>query len=116
MVRINLRVAPLAVAVEDISPPECLKCGAQSRRRITRPSNRKGNAGRPYYIRCRCDNFCCFADLRGCHPSNPHCANCDCPSRMQVAGRVRNPPGGLHYVCQRPTCDFHSPRINENEK
>ncbi|KAK1974723.1 hypothetical protein LZ30DRAFT_539133, partial [Colletotrichum cereale] len=89
-----------------IPPPVCRLCRAPTSWRITRSSNRKRNAGRPYYICCPCKKFSCFADDRGCHPSN-HNYYCGHSSRMQLAGRERNPSGGLHYVCQQGTCDYY---------
>ncbi|KAK2031742.1 hypothetical protein LX32DRAFT_257372 [Colletotrichum zoysiae] len=111
-----LRLAPpkqSAAALKEIPPPDCGNCKAAARRYITGHSNRKGNAGRPYY-RC-CGVFYCFADLRGYHPDNPRC-NCDRPSRMQIAGPERNPPGGLHYVCMWGGCDFYLAHVDENGK
>ncbi|KAK2037077.1 hypothetical protein LZ31DRAFT_426802, partial [Colletotrichum somersetense] len=96
-----------------IPPPLCRSCRAPTTRHVTRSSNRKGNAGRPYYKCLPCNKFHCFADSRGCDPRNPNCS-CGQPSRMQVAGRERNPPGGLHFVCQNGGCDFYLPRVNDN--
>ncbi|KAK1962529.1 hypothetical protein LY78DRAFT_234981 [Colletotrichum sublineola] len=104
-----------AVTVGDIPPPECLRCGKLCSLRVAGPSNRKGNAGRPYYICNSCCKFSCFADLRGCRPQNPRC-DCGCPSRMQIDGREQSPPGGLHYVCQWGTCHFDRPCVDEDQK
>lgn len=83
-------------------------------RNITRSSNRNGNAGRPYY-KCfgRCNKFVCFDDMKGVYACNPPC-HCGKPSRMQVAGIDRNPPGGIHYVCIRGNCRFYALRIGED--
>ncbi|KAK1984585.1 hypothetical protein LZ30DRAFT_711011 [Colletotrichum cereale] len=107
MIRRVLRDVPPAVPEDDIPPPDCRECGGPTTLRITRSSNRRGNAGRPYYICVPCrGRFCSFGDNRGCHPDNPPC-DCGRPSRLQVAGRDRNPPGRIHYVCQRGGCDFY---------
>ncbi|KAK2057100.1 hypothetical protein LY76DRAFT_516949 [Colletotrichum caudatum] len=110
----TFRLAPpnqSAAALKEVPPPECRRCQEVARRYVTGQLNRKGNAGRPYY-KC-CGEFYCFADFRGYHPNNPPC-DCDRPSRMQIAGPERNPPGGLHYVCMWGVCDFYSALVDEN--
>ena len=76
-------------------------------------SNRKGNAGRPYYKCQHCSKFLCFVDDRGNDPNNPPC-HCGASSKTQVAGREKKVPGGIHYVCRLGGCDFYKPNIGED--
>ncbi|KAH8655689.1 hypothetical protein BX600DRAFT_385793, partial [Xylariales sp. PMI_506] len=92
-------------------PPTCFLCNKPSVRMITRKSNRKGNAERPYYKCHPCDKFLCFADKRGNDPTNPVC-HCGASSRRQIAGRETRNPGGVHFVCRLGTCDFYAPLRN----
>ncbi|OJD10148.1 hypothetical protein ACJ73_09917 [Blastomyces percursus] len=80
-------------------PPNCRSCHHPSSREVTRASNRKGNAGRPYYKCHRCNKFLCFADDRGNDPSNPPCY-CGVLSRRQVAGYDKHVPRGMHFAGQ----------------
>ncbi|PVH72070.1 hypothetical protein DL98DRAFT_611883 [Cadophora sp. DSE1049] len=101
----------------DVAPataPKCRSCQSQTVRRVTRVSNRKGNANRPYYKCISCDKFRCFDDDRGNDPSNPPCF-CLVPSRQQVAGLDTSIPGGLHYVCVSGACGFYKIRRNVRE-
>ncbi|KAG5921820.1 hypothetical protein E4U42_005691 [Claviceps africana] len=84
--------------------PVCLKCDKPTVRRITRQSNRNGNAGRPYYICIPCNKFSCFTDDRGKDPGNPPC-DCGVPSRRQVACREKGRK--VHFVCMSGKCDFY---------
>lgn len=104
----SVPVTPAAPAVP-VTPaaPLCRRCDEPLTRRITRSSNRTGNAGRPYY-RCNgCNTFGCWDDDRGVDPiRNPLC-DCGIPSRRQVAGPQKNVPWGLHYVCLKGMCDYY---------
>ncbi|KAK2005426.1 hypothetical protein LZ32DRAFT_183773 [Colletotrichum eremochloae] len=44
-----LVLLPASSASDYIPPPLCRSCRAPTTRHVTRSSNRKGNAGRPYY-------------------------------------------------------------------
>ncbi|CZT07001.1 uncharacterized protein RAG0_12584 [Rhynchosporium agropyri] len=101
----------------DVAPstdPNCRSCQRETVHRVTRVSNRKGNANRPYYICIPCDKFQCFDDDRGNDPRNPPCL-CHVPSRQQVAGLDTSIPGGLHYVCGSGACEFYKVRRNASE-
>lgn len=86
--------------------PNCRACHRRTVRRVTRVSNRTGNANRPYYKCIPCDKFQCFDDDRGKSPDHPLCS-CNIPSRQQVAGPDKFIPRGLHYVCSSGACDFY---------
>jgi hypothetical protein len=98
--RINLAPSPQA-------PPSCFKCGGLSRKLVTRSSNRKGNAGRPYHKCELCGKFLAFADERGNDPNNPKCY-CGASSKRQIAGPEKIVSRGLHYVCRLGACDFYA--------
>ncbi|KAH9883296.1 hypothetical protein F4778DRAFT_802559 [Xylariomycetidae sp. FL2044] len=85
--------------------PRCYLCDSPSSRRVTRSSNRNGNAGRPYFKCVPCDKFLVFADARGNDHENPVCL-CRVASKRQVAGRDRQVPRCLHYVCRLGRCGF----------
>ena len=95
--------------------PICRECHHRTTRRITRASNRTGNAGRPYYKCLKCDKFQCFDDDRGNNPKNPRCS-CQVASRQQVAGPDKPIPRGLHYVCRSGQCNFYTVRLDEHEQ
>ncbi|KAK4174866.1 hypothetical protein QBC36DRAFT_33103, partial [Triangularia setosa] len=88
-------------------------CERPSKRFITRYSNRKGNAGRPYYKWQPCGKFLCFADHRGNDPNSPPCY-CGVSSNRQLAGRETSVPRGVHYVCRLGVCTFYQPHIGGN--
>ncbi|KAH8889417.1 hypothetical protein GQ53DRAFT_869787, partial [Thozetella sp. PMI_491] len=92
-------------------PPECSLCRKLGTRGVTRKSNRKGNAGRPYYKYYPCDNFLGFVDSRGNDPNNPPC-HCGFSSKRQVAGPEKKIARGIHFVCRMGTCDFYAPLKN----
>lgn len=94
--------------------PDCYKCGKPSILRITRISNRKGNARRPYYKCQSCDKFLVFKDERGNDPRNPPC-HCRVSSKMQIAGREKRVSRGLHYVCRLGQCDFYDTARDSSE-
>lgn len=102
--------APPSTAVA----PACVRCRKKTQRFITRPSNRKGNAGRPYYKCVPCGKFARFDDERGNDDRNPPCDGCGHPSKRQVAGDDTLVPGGIHYVCSQGTCDFYQPHLNRD--
>ncbi|KAH7232501.1 hypothetical protein B0J15DRAFT_409228 [Fusarium solani] len=91
------------------NPPNCFICQQRSVRFKTRTSNRKGNAGRPYYKCVHCRKFLAFADQRGNDPQNPPC-HCALSSKRQAAGQEKG--SGLHYVCRNGTCDFYAPCLD----
>ncbi|KAK4140679.1 uncharacterized protein C8A04DRAFT_14705, partial [Dichotomopilus funicola] len=94
-------------------PPLCHRCGRRSERFLTRRSNRKGNANRPFYKCQRCDKFLCFADRRGNIPDNPSC-HCGASSKQQLAGREKKVPRGVHFVCRLGECDFYQPHFDRS--
>ncbi|KLU89499.1 hypothetical protein MAPG_08470 [Magnaporthiopsis poae ATCC 64411] len=96
------------------TPPRCAYCSKITERFTTRSSNRKGNAGRPYYKCVPCDNFAVFDDERGNDSRNPPCKGCGHPSKRQVAGHNTRVPGGIHYVCSRGTCNFYRRHLNKD--
>ena len=87
--------------------PNCHPCGKKAVLKRTQQSNRKGNAGRPYYKRPGCGKFLVFNDQRGNDPLNPACTNCGVSSKMQIAGPEKEVPRGLHYVCRLGRCSFY---------
>ncbi|KIW35947.1 uncharacterized protein PV06_11744 [Exophiala oligosperma] len=86
--------------------PDCIKCGKPTVWDVTKTSNRKGNAGRPYYICKPRRKFHCFADTRGNDPRNPACF-CGVSSKTQVSGADKKTVRGVHYVCRRGKCDYY---------
>ncbi|KAJ5718250.1 hypothetical protein N7488_003896 [Penicillium malachiteum] len=106
-----LSLRPPQLAPPPQSPPSCRECGRRSTRRITQQSNKKGNAGRPFYKCLRCDKFLCFDDRRGNDVSNPLCY-CGASSKEQRAGPDKRVPGGLHFVCRLGCCDFYQAHRN----
>jgi hypothetical protein len=100
-------LTPIALAPPPTEAPACFHCSQESTLLQTRYSNRKGNAGRPFYKCVACDQFLCFADWRGNDPNNPLC-HCGQSSKRQVAGYDRQIPRGVHYVCRLGSCDFYA--------
>ncbi len=98
--RLNMTAILLS---EHTVSPKCLRCSDSTSRFVTRQSNRKGNAGRPYYKCLRCDKFSCFDDTRGIDGLNPRCL-CDSASRRQLSGQERGRK--VHYVCVSGRCDY----------
>ncbi len=86
-----------------LTAPTCLRCGKETKRHVTRRSNRNGNVGRPYYRCPKCNKFATFADERGNVEANPIC-KCGHPSRRQVSGQDRGRT--VHYVCRSGRCEF----------
>lgn len=95
------------------SPPRCCGCSKLGSLEITRASNRKKNAGRPYYKCHGCRKFLCFADERGNDATNPDC-NCGVSSKRQMSGPDTRVPRGLHYVCRLGECDFYMAMPNDS--
>ena len=95
--------------------PNCRVCHRPASRDITRASNRKGNAGRPYYKCIPCGNFLRFDDIRGNESRNPLC-HCQVSSRMQVSGPDTRVARGLHYVCRLGACDFYEVRRDAQQR
>lgn len=108
------------MAVADLHPeleharPFCLWCKSSTALYRVKSLNPNGNTGRPYY-KCSketCGKFATFADLRGIYNSLIFGQNvfCSCPSydlpQLQVAGRERQIPGALHWVCATGRCDM----------
>jgi hypothetical protein len=96
----------ICLAPPPATVPDCHLCHQPSERKITRTSNRKGNAGRPFYKCFPCDNFLCFDDRRGNLPSNPLCY-CQVSSKLQVSGPDKRVARALHYVCRLGACDYY---------
>lgn len=94
------------------SPPTCNRCDRLSSRLTTRTTNRKGNAGRPYYKCLPCNKFLCFIDDRGNDPNNPPCY-CEESSKTYMAGSEKRVPRGLFFSCRQGACDFHKPLRND---
>ena len=69
--------------------------------------NPNGNVGRPYLKCLPCDKFITFTDNRGITENGPRC-DCNKPCRLQVAGYLKTPPRGLHWVCSAGTCRFYA--------
>lgn len=86
--------------------PDCIHCGRPTTLRTTRTSNRKGNAGRPYFKCIPCRKFHCFADNRGNDPRNPRCF-CNVSSKTQVSGPEKRVARGVHYVCRLGKCNYY---------
>ncbi|KAH7115253.1 hypothetical protein B0J11DRAFT_540200 [Dendryphion nanum] len=98
---------PVASPVPELEiAPKCTKCGRSTSWKVTKPSNRNGNAGRPYYKCLPCNKFCCFTDMRGNDPANPLCY-CGTSSRKQISGENKHPLRQVHYVCVQGTCDYY---------
>ena len=76
--------------------------------RLTRSSNRNGNAGRPYYKCDPCNKFLVFADDRGNDPANPEC-DCGISSKKQISSRDKGRK--IHFVCRMGGCDFYAPKV-----
>lgn len=87
------------------TPPACFLCSRPSRRYVTRKSNRKGNARRPYYKCDPCNKFLVFADERGNEPRNPTC-DCGLSSKRQLTGPVSSVSRKMHFVCREGACDY----------
>lgn len=87
-------------------PPPCIICAEPTVRQITRSSNRKGNAGRPYYICLPCGKFHCFADPKGNDPANPPC-HCGTFSKRQLSDEISSPRRKVHFVCRLGGCDYY---------
>jgi hypothetical protein len=97
------------------TPPNCRNCHKLTTLFITRVSNRKGNAHRPYY-KCRhCAQFQRFDDQRGNSPNNPPC-HCNAASKMQVSGPDKSVSRGLHYVCRSGACDYYETRRDGRDR
>lgn len=90
-------------------PPACCHCGGQSKKFITRSTNRNGNAGRPYYKCTCCSKFLAFADDRGNDPNNPRC-DCGVSSKRQLASREKGRK--IHYVCRLGKCNFYDVQLS----
>ncbi|KAH7148025.1 hypothetical protein DER46DRAFT_616104 [Fusarium sp. MPI-SDFR-AT-0072] len=104
---------PLAPAPSH--PPVCFVCNTPSLRLITRSSNRKGNAGRPYRKRTNCQKFLGFVDERGNSPDNPLCY-CGESTKAQVTGQNSGSDGRLHYACRKGTCDYYATEAGQNSE
>ncbi|OAL44887.1 hypothetical protein IQ07DRAFT_591739 [Pyrenochaeta sp. DS3sAY3a] len=91
---------------EEQKLPSCFVCRGPTEKRITRSSNRNGNAGRPYLKCSRCHKFIAFTDDRGLNPRNPEC-RCGVPSRTQVVGRDKGVPSGVFLGCGGRGCGFY---------
>lgn len=103
------------LAPEPVKAPDCIQCGVPTNLRYTRTSNRKGNAGRPYYKCVPCNKFHCFADKRGNDPTNPPC-HCGKSSKRQISGPEKSVARQVHYVCRIGGCDFYDVCRNAQQK
>ncbi|KXJ87066.1 hypothetical protein Micbo1qcDRAFT_208463 [Microdochium bolleyi] len=95
------------------TPRHCPRCDQPGSYHITRQSNRKGNAGRPFYRCDPCGKFIAFDDDRGLGVHNPPCA-CGSPARRQVAGPEKAVARHVHYVCARGGCDYYAPHRGDD--
>lgn len=93
--------------------PPCIICERPTVRRITRSSNRKGNAGRPCYICPPCGKFHCFADQEGNDPTNPPC-DCGTFSKRQLSDVEFSPRRKVHYVCRLGGCDYYRHKVGDH--
>lgn len=93
--------------------PDCIQCTRPTSLLYTRTSNRKGNAGRPYYKCVPCDKFHCFADQRGNDPTNTPC-DCGKSSKRQISGPEKGRQ--VHYVCRIGGCDFYKAHKNTQQE
>lgn len=98
-----------------VKAPDCILCRVPTSLLKTRPSNRKGNAGRPYYKCVPCNKFHCFADERGNDPTNPPC-HCGKSSKEQISGPEKSMGRQVHYVCRIGGCDFYLPHRNSQQE
>jgi hypothetical protein len=99
-----LQTPPRSTRSTPTENPHCKKCGYLTDYKITRQSNRNGNAGRPYFKCDNCGNFHSFADTQGISQQNPYCP-CGEPSRLERAGWEKgNIP---FFVCATGTCAFY---------
>lgn len=96
----------ITLAPPPATTPDCRICHQPASRTLTKTSNRKGNAGRPFYKCFPCDRFICFDDTRGNDSRNPLC-HCQISSKMQVSGPEKEISRGLHYVCRVGACDYY---------
>jgi len=101
----SLHLSSVLAAAPDVAP-DCHRCRKPSTMWYTRYSNRKGNAGRPYYKCLPCGKFLVFADERGNDPTNALCF-CGETSKRQVSGPDKRKPRQIHYVCRVGGCDFY---------
>lgn len=97
-----------------LSHPCCQRCGRTSslRRLITKPSNRNGNAGRPYYICTRCNGkskrgWVSWDDEHGIRDGNPVCY-CGALSRQDREAKNRERNGLGFWTCATGSCDYYS--------
>ncbi|CAG8316645.1 unnamed protein product [Penicillium salamii] len=104
-------IRPIRLAPPPDTPPRCTRCDCLGSEKITRTTNRKGNAGRHYYKYLPCDKFLCFIDDRGNDPTNPSC-HCEVSSKTYLAGSEKRVPRGLFFACRLGACDFHQPFRN----
>ena len=104
----------MTLAPPPTEPSPCCNCGSSSiAKLITKSSNQKGNAGRPYYKCETCTEFLGFVDFKGNGTDNPPC-DCGVSSKMQIAGSERRVSRGLHFVCRLARCDFYAPLLRED--
>lgn len=86
--------------------PHCQSCDASGpdlQSHITKPTNEKGNEGRPY-LTCRlCDTFVTFTEARGIIATNPLC-DCGVPSRLLNSGAEKGWIG--FHRCAGGACGF----------
>ena len=106
--RLHTTFLPLVPAPD--SGPDWRRCGKPSDEFVTKTSNRNNNAGRPYFKCVPCDKFLVFNDIFGNDPENPIFYR-GVSSKRQVAGRYRQVPGGVHYVCRLGCCNFYMPQM-----
>ncbi|KAB8229416.1 uncharacterized protein BDW43DRAFT_288316 [Aspergillus alliaceus] len=91
--------------------PRCVYCGGRTEKEDCQPSNKNGNAYRPYYSCSSCEEFACFGDMRGVLAENP---TCYCDHGMQFSRRgIAGPDGGrarfprsIFYRCATGGCLF----------
>lgn len=94
---------PAASPSSEQSAPRCRRCGDPCVRRITRTTNRNGNAGRPFYKCIPCDKFSCFADPVGDSEKNPLC-DCGLNSKRDLSSREKGRK--IFFTCKSGQCDF----------
>ncbi|KAI1661984.1 hypothetical protein F4813DRAFT_94991 [Daldinia decipiens] len=99
-------------------PPKCFRCLETATRYTTSKTNTKGNGGRPYFKCDPCNKFLVFADYRGNYPRHDpqrgpedNICHCSVSTKRLIAGRDKNNPGQVFYVCRQGTCDAYIPCV-----
>jgi hypothetical protein len=97
----------------DLDRLECSRCDGEPERKITRPTNPNGNAGRPYYICSDCGEWITWYDDRGVHGSNPN-YDCGIACRQDRAGANAEilETGLGFWTCASGSCGYFAKLMN----